>query len=170
MSEQTLDEYVRVTKTIENIQNKINRYKIHILENIEESKSDKEQEEKLKEFRKTMKRIKGDKEITQQYRMLKIIQKELRDKLIPDSSSLNEAEVLIIKLREKYVRMTKNQIVLVDDNEFDNIQLDAKRSLQNIRFEMILNDIQKNLKQDELKYNADSFDIKSMDTKSKSIV
>lgn len=162
MTDLILDEYVKVTRTIENIQNKINRYKKSVEENIENSKSEQEQENKIKEFKKTMSRIKGDKDITQRYRILKKKQKELRDKLIPNELSFSEADVLIIGLRKKYEKMSKNQILFVDDEEFDNIELDVKRSLQNTRFEMILQEIQKNLKHGDLKYNAEKFDIRSM--------
>lgn len=163
MSDLILDEYVKVTRTIENIQDKIIRYKKSVEENIENSKSEKEQEQKIKEFQKTMSRIKGDNDITKRYRLLKQKQKELRDKLIPDAISLSEADLLIINLRKKYEALAKNKVLLIDDEELDNIELDTKRSLQNIKFDMILQQVQKNLKHEDLKYNAEKFDMKSME-------
>ena len=166
MTDLILDEYVKVTRIIENIQNKINRYKKSVKENIENSRNEHEQEKKIKEFKKTMSRIKGDKDITQQYRLLKKKQKELRDKLIPDTLSLTDADSFISDLRIKYERVSKNQVLLVDtvtprvdavtprvdavthwvDADLLNAKLDTFSSLQNTRFETLLQEVQKNLK------------------------
>jgi hypothetical protein len=143
MTDLILDEYVKVTRIIENIQNKINRYKKNVKENIENSRNEHEQEKKIKEFKKTMSRIKGDKDITQQYRLLKKKQKELRDKLIPDTLSFTDADSFISDLRIKYERVVTLQ---VDEDDFLNAKLETFRSLQNTRFETLLQEVQKNLK------------------------
>jgi hypothetical protein len=49
MTEQLLNEYVRITFIIENIQNKLNLYKHDIENNIESSNNENEQNEKIKE-------------------------------------------------------------------------------------------------------------------------
>jgi hypothetical protein len=146
-----LDEYVKVTRTIENIQNKINRYKKNVEENIENLKNEKEQIVKIKEFQKTMSQIKGDKDITHRYRLLKKKQKELRDILIPGIVSLTDSELFISNMRQKYEKFSKNKMMIIDDDEHDCFELDTKQSLQNSKFDVILREVQKNLNHDDLK-------------------
>lgn len=180
MTEHILDEYMKITRTIENIQNKINQYKKIVEANIENSKNEEEQEEKIREFKKIIHRIKKDKEITRKYRLLKKKQKELRDSLVTNRGSLegDETNLVISDLKSKYSLLSKHEVLFISpddspDNVLDNVPdnvpddvlddvLDnvsdnhlprlTNRDLQNIKFEMVLRQVQKNLGQDSLKY------------------
>jgi hypothetical protein len=100
MTDSLLDEYVKITKKIDIIQNKINRYKKKIELNIEKSKSEKEQNDKLQEFKEIVETIKNDPTIVGKYKLLKQRQKELRDLII--SSADNESDLLIANMKSKY--------------------------------------------------------------------
>ena len=110
MTEQLLNEYVRITFIIENIQNKLNLYKHDIENNIESSNNENEQNEKIKEFIETMKQIKEDADITQRYRKLKLRQKELKDILIQKTSSDTnidiDTDIIISNLKSKYTKLS----------------------------------------------------------------
>jgi hypothetical protein len=125
MTRKHLDEYIKITKSIENIQYEINAYKRTILDNIENAKTEKEQYEKIKEFQKTVVQLKQDPEITQKYRLLKQKQTELKNKIIyfiethiDNIDNINETktdiEKMIIHLKIKYNILAKNKIILTD--------------------------------------------------------
>ena len=147
-----LDEYVKITRTIENIQTKINRYIKDIEEAIENAQTEREKDEKINELKDMMHRIKNDRDITQKYRYLKERQKELRGQLTLSTQSHvvvinpepNSFDVLV-DLRERYDKLAKQEIVLTDD-EFDQMEYNTHESIQNIKFDILLQEVQKNLK------------------------
>ena len=100
--EQTLNEYDKITRIIENIQENINNYKKSIEYSIENATNDQDQEQILNEFRQTVTRIKEDKELIQRYKQLKKRQEELKDKLVPNLSSVSSVDNAIIDLKLKY--------------------------------------------------------------------
>ena len=112
MTEEILNEYVKITCIIENIQNKINLYKQNIEDNIEKSKNDIEQNQKIKEFVNTMTKIKEDADITQRYRKLKLKQKELKEQLIKNPIINNnnnidiDTDIIISNLKSKYTSLS----------------------------------------------------------------
>ncbi len=71
MTEKILNEYVKVTNTINSIVTKINKYK-HEISSVIESAPALEQEKKMKDFENMIIKIKNDPKITGQYRKLKI--------------------------------------------------------------------------------------------------
>lgn len=91
-----LDEYVMITKTIENIQDKINRYKKTIELRIDNATSDREQRMYVTEFKQFITDIKNDPHITKKYRRLKQRQKDLRDRLLFDNKSTNDISTDIV--------------------------------------------------------------------------
>jgi len=139
-----LDEYVKITRVIENIQNKINQYIESMDEIIENTQDESERDKKIKEFKTTIERIKNDHEITQKYRQLKNRQKELRELLIPPNSNINDkmkssntnftstTDNLLSDLKIRYDKLSKQQIVLVDDENSDQTQLELRQSVENI--------------------------------------
>jgi len=103
MKEQLLDEYVKITKTIDNIQLKLTNYKKKIEESIENSKSEEEQQNKIIEFKEIINKIKNDETISKKYKLLKKNQEEIRKKLIiNDSIDTNEIDDKITILFKKY--------------------------------------------------------------------
>lgn len=82
MSEDILDEYVRLTRAIENVRNKINQYKKNIDYDISNSKSEKEQQKHVDKFKNVINRIKNDDDITGKYRRVKARHQELKRVLL----------------------------------------------------------------------------------------
>ena len=120
MTDIILDEYVRVTRTIENIQTKINTYKKSIEEDIESAKSEEEQNERVKEFKNMMAKIKKDPNVTSNYRLLKKRQTELRNQIIPIDN--NDIDKTISNLKRKYIVLSRKKIVFIDDNTLFNYE------------------------------------------------
>ena len=100
--EQALNEYDKITRIIENIQENINNYKKSIEDSIENATNDQDLEQKLNAFRQTVIRIKEDKETIQRYKQLKKRQEELKDKLVPNLSCVSSVDNAIIDLKLKY--------------------------------------------------------------------
>lgn len=148
MSEAALEEYVKVTRAIENIQNKINRYKETVVDTIKRSSSDKEQKEKAEEFRQMMQKIKTDPTITKKYRTLKQRQEELKRQLITVAES--EIDKKISDLKVKYSALSRRRIVIVDDDKMKYIELENARSAETVKFNTIIDEIQSNLIKDEM--------------------
>lgn len=109
----SLDEYVKITRTIENIQNIINRYIKDLA--IENAQTEQEKDEKINEFKDMMFRIKNDRDITQRYRYLKERQKELRERLTFPNQSHDSILPTLDFLRSRYDKLSKQDIVVIDD-------------------------------------------------------
>jgi type I site-specific restriction-modification system R (restriction) subunit len=118
--ESTLDEYVKTTRAIENIQNKINIYKKNIEHKIKNSKSTNEQNKKIKEFKKTIAKLKNDSEIIQKYKLLKKRKNELKEILISINLQINNnqfnadivyVDKIITDLRIKYMLLAQENNV-----------------------------------------------------------
>ena len=146
MSEDTLDEYVKITKTIDNIHDKINRYKTNILDSLKYSTSEQEQKDKMKEFQNIIHKIKTDPIITNKYRALKKSQDELKKKLISStdfdntSTSNNDINKQLTELKDKYNILSKKQIIIIDDTKICN-----EPNFNNTKFNSILDEVQLNL-------------------------
>lgn len=176
MADKLLDEYVRVTRAIENIQDKIARYKKSIIYHIDNSKTEQERNDHIKEFRGIIDTIKNDASITKKYRMLKDRQTQLREMLLsPDrltvpnidthsseSKRVNHIDYrnnnitesitdnLIGSLRRKYESESINNDT-VSISSFGSVDsVDSKRSAQNNQISMILQEVQKNLLKHEI--------------------
>ena len=146
MSEDTLDEYVKITRTIDNIHNKINRYKLNVMDSLKYSTSEQEQKDKMKEFQNIVKKIKSDPSITNKYRALKKSQEELKKKLISStdfdntSSVNNDINKQLLELKEKYDTLSKKRIIIIDDSK-----INTDNSFKNKKFNSILDEVQLNL-------------------------
>lgn len=124
-----LDEYVRVSKTIDNIKSKIENYKNSVNELLKKAKTEKEQDEIIEKYRNDMMKIKNDKNITRRFKLLKQKQKNLKNLLLPSIN--NDADIIINLMKGKYT----------DD---DYISLN-KGKLDDFEYDIILHKIQKNL-------------------------
>jgi len=146
MSEDTLDEYVKITRTIDNIHNKINRYKLNVIDSLKYSTSEQEHKNKMLEFQNIIQKIKSDPTITNKYRALKKSQEELKKKLINStdfdtvSSTNNDINKQLSELKEKYDVLSKKRIIIIDDSKIDN-----NNSFKNDKFNSILDEVQLNL-------------------------
>jgi len=109
MSNNILDEYTKITRIIENIQDKINRYKITIEQDLERSSSEKEKNMIIKEFEKKIKKIRDNPQITKRYRYFKKRQEMLRRLLI--LSDKTETDKLLQDLQIKYYNLSKKNSV-----------------------------------------------------------
>lgn len=147
MSKDILNEYVKITTIIQNIQEKIDRYKKSIEESLQNSTSDKEKEYIFKEFEEKISRIQNDPNITSRYRELKNRQDELRKRLIPDKR--NDIDTVLSDLKVKYVDLANKNIVMVDDNEYKCIDLNKEKTVRDIQLNTILNEVQKKLNEGE---------------------
>lgn len=152
MTEDTLEEYVRICKTIDNIHNKINKYKINILDSLKHTSSEKEHNDKIKEFHKIIKKISSDPVITHRYRELKKSKDELKKKIINTSdfdntSSLNkDINKELTDLKDKYNILSKKNIIIIEDEINYNVTIDNKKFnsiLDEIQLNLIKNDISK---------------------------
>ena len=76
MSVDILNEYVKVTSTINNIQDKLNRYKKQVQNKLDSAKSEKERDLIVKDFQENIDKMKNDSEIKRKYLNLKKKQKE----------------------------------------------------------------------------------------------
>lgn len=166
-NEELLDEYVKITKTIDNIQNKINMFKKTIEGKLETSTNDDEREMYLEEFKTFTLNIKNDTQLIQKYKLLNKKQKELRDQLLlyimhtnsnpimtDNGSSLNEATNT-----ELYMNINKNINTNVNINTSTNKnsyllnENDSKfNNINNI--DNVNNDIDKTLCCLRLKYDV----------------
>ena len=104
-----LDEYVKITKTVDNIQEKINTYKKTIEDKIEHSTNTAECIVYREEFELFVSDIKHDPQISQKYRRLKQRQQTLRDLLLDDLTLMNVDE-MIHSLKSKYETENINNI------------------------------------------------------------
>lgn len=125
MSEKLLDEYVRITCVIENIQKKINQYRGYIENIINNADNEREQEQYVNEFKNVMDDIKNDSDITRKYRKLRNRQQELKKIILLglskleideihamtnndnnnddyDNNLMSETDITLHKLRKKY--------------------------------------------------------------------
>lgn len=149
MSDKLLDEYVKVTKTIDNIHEKINRYKHIIEKRIDETDDEDIQTKYLNEFRKFIEQIKNDDDITQKYRFLRNKQRDLRNQL-----TMNDVDKTIFELKSKYgdenydlnkISLRTRSDINMDNTIYtDNISDKIDKNKIN-KFDILLNDIQKNL-------------------------
>ena len=133
-----LDEYVKITKTVDNIQEKINTYKKIIEDKIEHSTNTAECIVYREEFELFVSDIKHDPQISQKYRRLKQRQQMLRDLLLNDTNTNTDTtymnvDEMIHSLKSKYE--TEN----INNN---NINI----SIRTTPYETLLNDIKSNLK------------------------
>jgi len=155
-NEELLDEYVKITKTIDIIQNKINTFKKTIEDKIHTSTNDNEREMYLEEFKTFTLNIKNDTQLIQKYKLLNKRQKELRDQLLlyiihtnsnpimtDNESSLNK----VINIEFDTNVNTNSCLINVNDNTFDNS--DNIDNINNIN-----NDIDKTLCNLRLKYDV----------------
>jgi hypothetical protein len=163
LSEKLLDEYVRITRAIENVQAKINKYKKKINFVIESAKSEEEQKKHIDEFTKVINMIKNDIGITEKYRELKIRQQELKNILLKGFNtnqesftnptvieSMSDTDITLHRLKEKY-ESEMNNIVFNNDNDDKNnrTNINTKRAIQNENHCTILQELKKNLKQND---------------------
>lgn len=165
MTEANLDEYVKVTNAIDNIHDKINKYKKIVSETIENSSSEKEQIRCLLEFKNTIKRIKSDSNITHKYKLLKKRQNELKNILLSSTktntfyNNLNDNEHIFTTsdisnylndLQTKYSYLVKKKIIIVDESELKYINYRTKCDANFVKFKTIIDDVQKKLINKEL--------------------
>jgi hypothetical protein len=136
-SSELYDEYNKITNIIQNIQNKINKYTNDVELYIENTKNNKDKENKIREYRQTLKSIKEDKNIFEQYHLLIKRQNELKLILkIDNSDGIN-------LLNDKYNKKDffTNAFDIFDENEISDIDFQIKRSIQNIKLNMLSNKI-----------------------------
>lgn len=120
MTDYLLDEYVKISKTIENIQMKINEYKKDIEISIENAQSENEQNVHVEKFKEMMIKIKTDPNIITKYKSLKKRQQELKFLIIPSTDS--EIDHQINQLKNKYVMLSKNTCNLSQPLESNLLQ------------------------------------------------
>jgi hypothetical protein len=125
MSENLLDEYYKITKTIDNIQTKINNYKQAIEEQINNAKNDTERQQYITEYKHFIQNIKQDEDIKNKLIQLNKRQNELKT-IIMTPTDINVIDV-IQKLTNKYTILTNNTDII------------------NNKYEQLINDIEKNL-------------------------
>lgn len=159
MSESMLAEYVKVTRTIENIQFKLNKYIKDTEKYIETAKSEKEQNKKIKEIKKTLAKIKKDPEVTNKYRILKKRQIELKNQLlstVKPSNDIHDSDIdkTISDLKIKYNILTQNEIVIINNKYINNDKYSNNNKYyiqnqdqhhNNMNFDIILHEIQNNI-------------------------
>jgi len=97
MSENLLDEYVKITKTIDNIKIKLAKYKDYTENSIEKARTEEEQQNKINKFRNTIIKIKNDETINNKFKLLKKKQQEIKKQLIPENDINNTIIMLINK-------------------------------------------------------------------------
>ncbi|AYV77533.1 MAG: hypothetical protein Dasosvirus5_12 [Dasosvirus sp.] len=92
-----LDEYVKITITIKNIREKLNKYKKSVEKKVINASTDREQQNIISDFTESITRIKNNPEITQKFKILKQRQTELRNILTQNKdisvSSTDSAEI-----------------------------------------------------------------------------
>ena len=165
MTEKLLDEYVKITMAIENVQNKINQYKKKVENIINNTESNQEKRIYIEEFKTVMMKIKNDNEITKKYRTLRKRQNELKKIFLEDSkpkddkmsASLSpwpeDTDITLCELKKKYELKSKGDDIFDDESNYDrNTQITekTKQTIQNIKYYMILQEIRKNLNRTEL--------------------
>jgi hypothetical protein len=101
MTDNLLDEYVKISKTIERIQTMIQGYKEEVEKSIINAKSENEQNECYDNFREMMIKIKMDPCIMTRYKSLKKRQCELKSLILPCCDS--EIDLTVNKLKNKYM-------------------------------------------------------------------
>lgn len=105
MTDCLLDEYVKITKTIESIQKKIDSFKNDIEISIENAQSENEQNEHVEKFKEMMGKLKTDPEIIAKFKSLKKRQLELKKLILPCTES--EIDQTVKQLKIKYVLLSK---------------------------------------------------------------
>jgi hypothetical protein len=146
MSERILDDYVRITHIINNIQNRIDKYKERMIRKIEGAKTIKDQNILLEEFRKIIDGIKRDPIITEKYKLLKKKQLILKKQLLHDhenTSTSDDIENNLNQLYTKYLASSNNEKNIVRGN--CRKQSNNKHTSQDEKIKFILNEIEKNL-------------------------
>lgn len=106
MTDHLLDEYVKISRTIESIQTKIEEFKREIEISIENAQSENEQNEHIEKFKEMMTKIKTDPNIITKFKSLKKKQNELKILILPYTES--EIDQVIKQLKNKYVMLAKN--------------------------------------------------------------
>jgi hypothetical protein len=123
MSDNLLDEYYKITKTIDNIQTKINNYKQAIEEQMNNAKNNIERQQYVNEYKNFIQNIKKDEDIKNKLIQLNKRQNELKT-IIMAPNEINVIDV-IQNLTNKYTTLTNNTT--------------------NNKYEQLINDIEKNL-------------------------
>lgn len=142
MSTIILDEYVTVTKAIDNIHNKINEYKTYIENEIKNANTKKRKQKILRRFRKTLNKIKNDPDVTNKYKSLKEKQLKIKKMLIPVEKT--EIDEIIASLQAKYNMLSYNNIV-IDDHQENANKICANKIIHNMKFHTIINELENNL-------------------------
>ena len=106
ITEDLLDEYVKVTITVENIQKKINKHKKTIETRLEKATNDNEKNACIEEYKLFIMSIKNDPEIVNKYKMLKNKQANLRGKILSNNN---------IKLKDNLVNSSISMSEIKDD-------------------------------------------------------
>lgn len=131
MTESMLNEYVRITRIIENIHNKITRYQIKTEKLIKNAKYDEERRVILDRFNKIMYDIKHDKDINVKYKILRDRQIELKSKLIRQDS----IDETIGNIKMKYINSMSNDELtkkLTSYDQIDTILDNIKSKINNL--------------------------------------
>lgn len=103
-----LQEYIKITSIINNIQNKIESYKKEIEDNIKTCKKGDELMY-IDQFKNTLELLKNDSEIYNKYRKLKKKQSELYELLTNDVNDQKTDDV-IENMKRKYENLITNEI------------------------------------------------------------
>ena len=141
-STELYDEYNKITKIIQNIRDKLNNYTIDVEEYLKNTKDSKDKNNKIREYDQTLKSIKEDKNIFERYHQLIKRQNELRNILKLENPNIN-IKLLNDKYKDKNIQI--NTFNIYDETEISDIDLQIKRSIQNIKIDILLNKI-KNFK------------------------
>ena len=96
-----MDEYIKVTNAIDNIQNKIDQYIRDTEEKINKTYNNLDKNELIKKFKQVLFYIKNNPDITTKYKLLKMRQEELKNNILINSSK-SEADIVLLSLKDKY--------------------------------------------------------------------
>jgi hypothetical protein len=150
MTSEMLDEYVKITKIIDKIHEKINAYKVSIEQSINNTNSKKKQEFYMNEFKIFINQIKNDMDIINKYKLLKTKQKNLRNQILnnqisnnisydgDDNDNDNDVDKTIFELRSKY------EVNINTSNIYNNTNITPLNN-ETVKFDLLINDVQKNL-------------------------
>jgi len=132
MTESILDEYVRITRIIDNIQNKLTQYKKETDILIEKANTKEERENILSNFKIIMDDIKRDHIITNKYRLLRQKQLELKNQLIRPIFGNVDETIQNMKIKYNYSNITP---------VVDEIKLKTNELVSNEQIDIVLNNI-----------------------------
>ncbi len=115
MTDCLLDEYVKISKTIESIQTKIDELKKDIEKSIVDAQSENEQNEHIEKFKELMEKIKTDPNMILKYKSLKNRQLELKNLILPCTES--EIDRTVKQLKNKYILLSKNSNIILHPSQ-----------------------------------------------------